>query len=103
MRKRDKVVALLVVFGLLAGVGAPSALAAAGGQSVEQAATFVLPSGERLDDDELADVTGRFLPAVVAGALGYVGAKLLDAAWDRYVDPWLEETVWPWLDGVLGR
>lgn len=103
MGKLNKAMAVLLVFGLLTGAGAPAASAAAGGDDFDVFGSFVLPAGEVLDDDELSEVTGSFLPAVIGGAVGYVGAKLLDAAWERYVDPWLEETLWPWIDGILGR
>lgn len=98
MQRRNKWLAMVLMIGLIFGTVPAGAFAAA--SSPGQA--FVLPAGDVLTDDELNDVNGEALPIVLAAVGGYVLGKLADAAWERYVDPWLEETVWPWVDEKLG-
>jgi len=96
MRKVKNVVALLLVLGLLFGT-MPVTVSAAPASAADRA--IVLPAGEMLDDESLAEVTGEGWPVYVLGAVaGYVGTKLADAVWDRYVDPWLQDTVFPWIE-----
>lgn len=94
-----KFVALVLVLGLMVGMFPTGVLA---GERSSEVAHFVLPAGEQMSDDDLAQVTGEALPLVLAAVGGYVVGKLADAAWERYVDPWLDETVWPWVDEKLG-
>lgn len=96
MRKLRNVVASLLVAGLLVG-SLPLGAMAASSTSADYA--IVLPVREMLDDEALAEVTGEGLPAfLLGGAADYVATKLADAVWDRYVDPWLQDTVFPWIE-----
>lgn len=91
-------VTVLLIVGLIVGTVPTGALAAA---SSHQAHALVLPVGEPLDDESLAEVQGEFMP-VVAGVAIYVGKKLIDSAWDNVVEPFLEEKVWKPARDFLG-
>ncbi|REJ34276.1 MAG: hypothetical protein DIU83_04225 [Bacillota bacterium] len=97
MRKLQNVVAVLLVAGLLLGSVPVGALASASSPAPAEY-DVVLPAGELMDDEELAEVTGEAWHIVVGAVGGYILTKLADAVWDRYVDPWLEETVFPWIE-----
>jgi len=98
MRKLKNVVAVLLVMGLLMGSMPIGALAAESPSGY----AVVLPAGEMLDDESLAEVTGEgFLTFAAGVVVGYVATKLADSAWERYVDPWLDDTFWPWVESFF--
>lgn len=99
MKRASRFVVVLLVVGLIVGSGPVGTYAA----SSDGAHAVVLPVGERLDDESLAEVEGEFLPAAVAaGAIAYVGKKVIDSAWDNVVEPFLEQKVWKPIRDLLG-